>query len=122
MGEEKFTFHGQTTYINRPLNTVIHDFQNTYVRGDGSAADQINSALARLVELSLASADLPGSDKDDVVEAIHGVAEQVRDGKASRLSLKGTLDAIQSIVAKAADVAGPAITIINTILKLAGLG
>ena len=55
MSEEKFEFHGQTTYINRPSNTVIHDFQNNYMRGDGSTVDQINSELKRLIGLSLAA-------------------------------------------------------------------
>lgn len=121
MSEEKFEFHGQTTYINRPSNTVIHDFQNNYMRGDGSTVDQINSELKRLIELSLSSGELPEDDKEEVVAAIHSVAGQVRDGKANRLTLKGTLEAIQSIVGKAADVAGPAVTIIATVLKLAGI-
>jgi hypothetical protein len=122
MSEEKFVFQGQTTFINRPANTVIHDFQNNYIRGDGSTADQINLELKRLIELSLTSGDLPDNDKEEVVEAIHSVAGQVREGKANRITLKGTLEAIQSIVAKAADVAGPAIAIITTVLKLAGIG
>jgi len=122
MSDEKFLFCGQTTFINQPFNTVIRDFQNTYIRGDGSTADQINTELGRLVELSLGSGDLPDDDKEEVVRAIHATAEQVRDGKANRLTLKGTLDAVKAIVGKAADVAGPAMTIIATILKLAGIG
>ncbi len=121
MSDEKFIFQGQTTFINRPRETVIRDFQNTYLRGDGSRADEINDQLKRLIELSLASKDLPDSDKEEAVQAIHTVAEQVRDDKANRLTLKGTLEAIQSMVSKANDVAGPAIKIIGTVLSLAGM-
>jgi hypothetical protein len=118
---EQFVFKGQTTFINQPRDTVIRDFQNTYFRGDGSSADQINAELKKLVELSLSSKDLPDADREDAVEALHTVAEQVRDDKANRLTLKGTLDAVKGIVSKAADIAAPAIAIIGTVLKLAGL-
>ena len=57
-----------------------------------------------------------------MVQAIHVVAEQVRDDKSNRLTLKGGLEAVQTIVARAADVAGPAIGIIAAVLKLAGIG
>jgi hypothetical protein len=122
MSDEKFLFYGQTTFINQPFDSVIRDFQNTYIRGDGSTADEINVELKRLVELSLSSGELPDSDKEEVVRAIHSTAEQVRDGKANRLTLKGTLDAVKGIVEKAADVAGPAMAIIAAVFKLAGIG
>jgi hypothetical protein len=121
MSDEQFIFEGQTTFINKPRETVIRDFQNTYLRGDGSSADEINTQLEKLIELSLSSKDLPDADREETVQAIHAVAEQVRDDKVSRLSLKGTLEAVQGVVSKAADIAGPAIVIIGTVLKLAGL-
>jgi hypothetical protein len=121
--DTKLIIHGdRITFINQPSNTVIRDFQNTYMRGDGSTADQINAELKRLVELSLSSRDLPNDDKEGVVQAVHAIAEQVHDDKVTRLTFKGTLEEIKAIVVKASDIAGPALTIIAAVLKLAGFG
>ncbi len=121
--DTKLTIHGdRITFINQPSNTVIRDFQNTYMRGDGSTADQINAELKRLVELSLSSRDLSDDDKEGVVQAVHAIAEQVHDDKVPRLTFKGTLEEIKAIVVKASDIAGPALTIIAAVLKLAGFG
>jgi hypothetical protein len=122
MSKEKFVFHGQTTFINQPTDTVIRDFQNTYMRGDGSTSDEINAELKQLIELSLRSGDLPDEEKEEVVQAIDGLAGQIRDGKANPLTLRGTLEAVRAMVEKAADVAGPAVAIIAAVLKLAGIG
>lgn len=121
MSDEKFEFHGQTTFINKPSNTLIQDFQNRYLQGDGSRADQINENLRRLVELTLNSKDLPDEAKEEVVGAAHAVAEQVRDKKANAITLRGTLEAIKTTVVKAADIATPSIAIIEAILKIAGV-
>ena len=121
MGDE-FIFHDQATFINRPSDTIIRDFQNVYIRGDKSKADAINAELKRLVELSLSSRDLPDDDKEEVVQAVHAIAEQVRDDKVNRLTFKGALEAVKEIVVKASDVAGPAVAIIAAVLRLAGIG
>lgn len=121
MSGDEFVFRGQTTFINRPSRTVVQNFQNTYLRGDGSTADRINAEFTKLGELCLGSRELPEGDKEEVVGAIHAVAEQVRDDKSNRLTLQGTLQAIETIVSRAADVADPALAIITTIMALAGL-
>jgi hypothetical protein len=33
---DQFIFHGQTTFIDKPLNSVIQNFQNSYISGDNS--------------------------------------------------------------------------------------
>lgn len=121
MSDENFEFHGQTTFINKPSKTIIQNFQNNYLQGDGSEADQINRNLQNLIELTLDSKDLPDEDKEEVVGAAHAVAEQVRDKKANNITLRGTLEAIKTTVVKAADIAAPAIAIIEAILKIAGV-
>jgi gas vesicle protein len=118
---EKFIFQGQTTFINRPRETVIQDFQNTYITGDGSESDKINAELLRLVELVLNSKAMPDETKEDTVQAIHSVAEQIKEEKANKLTLKGTLQAIQEVVSQVTDIAVPALAIISTVLKLLGL-
>ena len=46
---DNFNFYGQTTFINRPVDTVIQDFQNTY----SSALGQ--GELSQLLRLVLSS-------------------------------------------------------------------
>lgn len=118
---EKFIFQGQTTFIDRPRDTVIQNFQNTYITGDNSDRDKVNQEILKLIDSILKSNALAKDTKEDAVQALHSVAEQVKEGKGNRLTLKGTLTAIQDVVSKAADIATPALAIISTILKLLGL-
>ncbi len=119
---EKFLFHGQTTFIDKPKNTVISNFQNTYITGNNPEKDKINTEILKLVELILTSNDLPDATKEEVAQALHTVAEQVKEEKGNKLTLKGTLQAVQEIVSKAADIAVPAMSIFTTVFKLIGLG
>jgi hypothetical protein len=118
---EKFVFHGQTTFIDKPRDTVIQNFQNTYLSGDGSDKDKACAQIKDLIELVLSSRDLPPDDKEEAVQALHSVAEQVKEQKGSRLSLKGTLHATAEVISKAADIAAPALGIITAVLKLLGV-
>lgn len=118
---DQFTFHGQTTFIDKPSHTVIRDFQNSYLSGE-AAKDEVVNELKRLVELLLSSKDLSPTVKEDAVQAVHDVADKVNNGSGSRLSVKATLEAIKGVVDKAADVAGPAIGVITSVLKLLGMG
>lgn len=118
---EKFVFHGQTTFIDQPRDTVIQNFQNTYVAGDNSDRDKVNLEIKKLVDLILSSNDLPKEEKEETVQALHSVAEQVKEQKGGKLTLKGTLKAVQEIVTKAADIAVPAVGIVTVVLKLLGL-
>lgn len=117
----KFTFHGQTTFIDKPRDTIIQDFQNSYITGDDSDRDKVNQEIIKLLELILSSKDLPKDEKEETIEAIHTVAEQVKEQKGNKLTIKGTLKAVQEIVTKAADIALPALGIITTVMKLLGL-
>jgi hypothetical protein len=117
---DQFTFHGQTTFIDKPKDTVIQDFQNTYVSGETGPSAEALTELKRLVELLLSSQDLPKENKEEAVQAVHSVAEQIKENKGGKLTLKGTLDAVRGVVEKAADIAGPAVAIISTVLKLIG--
>ena len=118
---EKFVFQGQTTFVNQPRSTVIQNFQNTYITGDGSDKDEINSQISRLVELVLESEALPNQEKEETTQALHSVAEQVKEEKVNRLTLKGTFDAVEKVISKAADIFSPAKSIIDSVLKLLGI-
>jgi hypothetical protein len=117
---DQFTFYGQTTFIDKPVNTVIQNFQNNYISNDGSDKDKINIELANLVKLILNSKDMEDPTKEQATEALHTVAEQVKEQKTNKITTKGTLDAIRDIIMKTADIATPALAIITTIFKLFG--
>lgn len=117
---DQFTFYGQTTFIDKPLNSVIQNFQNSYISGDGSDRDKVNAELADLIKLVLSSKSMSDSTKEEIVESVHSVAEQVKEQKVNRLTVKGILEAIKESVSKTADVAAPALAIIATVLKLLG--
>jgi hypothetical protein len=118
---ETFNFHGQTTFINRPVDTVIRDFQNQYVSGADEGTREILNQLEELIRLMLSSKDLQPDQAEDAVQAVHNVAEQIKGKKGSRLTLKGTLQAVQAVVSRAADIAGPAAAIVTAVLSLLAL-
>lgn len=119
---DKFVFHGQTTFIDKPKDTIIQNFQNTYIAGDNSEKDKINQEILKLVELVLESKSLLDDVKNETTQALHMMAEQIKDEKSNKLTVKGTLQVIQEIVSKTADIAMPGMAIIATIMKLLGLG
>ncbi len=86
---EKFVFHGQTTFIDQPKDSVIQNFQNTYIAGDNADTDQVNKEIKRLLELILNSQDLPKEEKEETVQALHTIAEQIKEQKGSKLGIKG---------------------------------
>lgn len=118
---ENFNFYGQTTFVNRPTSTVIRDFQNQY----GGAADpqlaQAYAQLAQLIELVLRSQQLPAPDKEEAVTAIHDAAGQLEDKSPDKSRLQTAFERIKGIVTKAADIAGPAVTLISSVVTLIGL-
>jgi tRNA C32,U32 (ribose-2'-O)-methylase TrmJ len=118
---EKFIFHGQTTFIDKPRDTVIQNFKNSYISGDNPKQDEINSQILKLIELMLGSKYMPNETKEEAVQALHSVAGQVKEQKANKLTLKGTLQAIEEVVKKAADIAVPALGILSSLFKLLGL-
>ena len=54
--KEKFVFHGQTTFIDQPRETIIQNFQNQFI-GSDPESDEVNLELKKLVELILKSSD-----------------------------------------------------------------
>ncbi|HYT45777.1 MAG TPA: hypothetical protein VEP90_25855 [Methylomirabilota bacterium] len=117
---DQFTFQGQTAFINKPVNSVIQDFQNSYISGDGSDRDKVNAELVNLIKLILTSKDMPDTTKEETVVALHSVAEQVKEQKTNKLTVKGTLEAVKEVVSKTADIATPALAIIAAVFKILG--
>lgn len=106
---ENFNFHGQTTFINRPVNTVITDFQNSH----GSDTD-----LAGLLRLVLTSEQLTDEQREQVAQLINEVAGELDTGTPDGGKTRKQLERIKTTVSKAADIATPALTIIAKVLEL----
>jgi hypothetical protein len=106
---ENFNFHAQTTFINRPINTVITDFQNSH----GTDTD-----LATLLQLVLTSEQLTDDQREQVAQLIHEVAGELDISTPDTSKTRNQLDRIKTTVSKAADIATPALTIIAKVLEL----
>lgn len=115
---EKFTFKGPTTFIHKPIDSVIQNFQNQYILDTDEQEASLNSELAKLLKLILDSKELEDKEKEEVAYTLHSIAGLIKEKKASRLTLKGTLQAIGRVVEKAADIAKPALEIISKIVSL----
>jgi hypothetical protein len=118
-GGDTFTFRGQnTTFINRPRDVVLSDFQNSYIKGDGSTADQVNEQLKALIGLIHDSKDLPDKDREETAQAVTNVAEQVKDNKANGLTVKGVMETVGKVLETAADIAPTAAGIVASVIKI----
>jgi hypothetical protein len=106
---ENFEFHGPTTFVNKPVDTVIQDFQNTH-------ANDAGQQLAALLRLILTSRDISEPDRVAAARLVGETAadEQVGDEAKSRLAKVGEL------VSRAADIAGPAARIVESVSKIFG--
>ena len=104
---ETFNFHGPTTFINRPVNSVIQDFQNAY--GTGAEADQ----LRELLRLVLTSTALPEPDRTRAAAAVDEAARELPHGRG----ILDRLKVVSEIVARASDIAAPAADIIGRLIR-----
>jgi hypothetical protein len=108
---ENFHFHGPTTFINRPVDTVIRDFQNTY----GSSSDEAVQ-LRELLRLVLSSTALPEADRERAATAVHDAARELPQGRG----VVDRLKVVSEIVARASDIAAPAADLIGRLLQVFG--
>ncbi|GAA3598919.1 hypothetical protein [Kribbella ginsengisoli] len=104
---ENFNFHGQTTFINRPVDTVITDFQNAHATG---------SDLTTLLRLVLTSDQLTDDQREQVAQLIDEVAGELNGPDVDKTRTK--LERIKTTVSKAADIATPALGIVAKVLEL----
>lgn len=72
---QNLTFTGPTTFINKPVNTVVRDFQNTYPGRHGDL-------LAELLSLALHDGDLLPEDRVELARRVVRLAEDVGSGRS----------------------------------------
>lgn len=104
----QLTFTGPTTLINKPVDTVITDFQNTHVSGDGAQ-------LADVLRLVLNSTDLAPEDKVDLARRITEAVAYLESGNADRRSARYVLRDIEIGAYRGEDIAGRVREIIRNI-------
>lgn len=127
MGGDNFQFvGGSTTFINRPRDTVIRDFQTTYVEGSAEANRAVLETLEELLRLVLTSSQLSDPDREEAAAALHDVAADVQEaGRETAGRIRRKLEQVKSIATAAADIARPAGELVSTALSLlhsAGVG
>jgi len=103
-------------------DVVGRDKNTKYNFGIDSESAKINSEILKLVKLLQDSKDISDENKKDATQALNSIADQVKENKGNKLTLKGTLTAVQDVVSKAADIAVPGLAIISTVFKLLRLG
>ncbi|MGW0994727.1 hypothetical protein ACWD5V_15725 [Streptomyces sp. NPDC002523] len=107
---ENFYFQGEnTTFINRPQDTVIRDFQNTYATT--ARADD----LIQLLRLVLASRDMAAPDRDTAAGVIHDLARLGTAPEPDLPAARTRLERLRTLLASGADIAQPALAILASL-------
>ncbi|MFI8001918.1 hypothetical protein [Streptomyces sp. NPDC086010] len=105
---ENFHFNGQnTTFINRPKDTVVQDFQNQH--GTTLCADD----LRQLLGLTLSSTELSDTERDEAAQAVHDLATLSGEPDVGAFRLRA--ERLRELLAGAADIAQPALALLATV-------
>ncbi|CCH29407.1 hypothetical protein ABZ816_39890 [Actinosynnema sp. NPDC047251] len=106
---ENFNFHGPTTFINKPQNTVVQDFQNTHNTVHGEQ-------LAELLRLVLSSKDLTDEEREETARLVEEAATAADTDEPAAVERR--LTRIGRIVSRAADIATPASVIVDSVSSM----
>ncbi|MFF2999468.1 hypothetical protein ACFVTC_33715 [Streptomyces sp. NPDC057950] len=107
---ENFYFQGEkTTFINRPQDTVIRDFQNTY--GTIQHADD----LIRLLQLVLVSRDMAATNRNAAASEIHDLARIGADPEPDLPAARTRIERLRALLSSGADIAQPALAILASL-------
>lgn len=108
---ENFHFHGQnTTFINRPVDTVVQDFQNQH--GTAPCHEELRS----LLRLTLSSTDLADAERDEAAAAVHDLARLTAEPEPDAPGVRLRAERLRQMLAGAADIAQPALAIIASVV------
>ncbi|MEV2244737.1 hypothetical protein [Streptomyces sp. NPDC049970] len=106
---ENFNFNGQnTTFVNRPRDTVVQDFQNQH--GTTLCADD----LRQLLGLTLSSTDLSDTERDEAAQAVHDLATLSGEPDVGAFRLRA--ERLRELLSGAADIAQPALALITSVV------
>ncbi|WP_435598209.1 hypothetical protein [Streptomyces anulatus] len=112
---ENFYFQGtHTTFINKPVDTVVRDFQNTYAQAPAQ------EDLARLLTLVLNSRDLPDTDREAAASAIHDLARITAEPEPDTATARTRLQQLRELLTASTDIAQPALAIVTSVAGMLG--
>ncbi|MFD6995083.1 hypothetical protein ACFWA5_02115 [Streptomyces mirabilis] len=112
---ENFYFQGEnTTFINRPRETVIQDFQNTYSSLPGG------DELTRLLQLILSSRDLSEADREEAAGTVHDLARLGTSTQPDVAAARTRMERLRELVTSSADIVQPALAIIASVATFFG--
>ncbi|WP_316785181.1 hypothetical protein [Streptomyces sasae] len=110
---ENFYFQGEnTTFINRPRDTVIQDFQNTH--GTATGADD----LTQLLRLVLSSRSMTAADREEAATTIHDLARIGSDPQPDAAATSTRMDRLRALLTSSADIAQPALALLTSLTAL----
>ncbi|WP_237532707.1 MULTISPECIES: hypothetical protein [unclassified Streptomyces] len=112
---ENFYFQGtHTTFINKPVDTVVRDFQNTYAQAPAQ------EDLARLLMLVLNSRDLPDADREEAAGAVHDLARITAEPEPDSATARTRLERLRELLIASNDIAQPALAIVTSVAGMLG--
>ncbi|EHM25240.1 hypothetical protein OG402_40425 [Streptomyces anulatus] len=112
---ENFYFQGaNTTFVNKPVDTVVRDFQNTYAQAPAQ------EDLARLLTLVLNSGDLPDADRDEAAGAVHDLARITAEPEPDNATARTRLQRLRELLTASTDIAQPALAIVTSVAGMLG--
>ncbi|WP_331735625.1 hypothetical protein OG333_37150 (plasmid) [Streptomyces anulatus] len=112
---ENFYFQGaNTTFINKPVDTVVRDFQNTYAQAPAQ------EDLARLLVLVLNSRDLSDADREEAAGAVHDLARITAEPEPDTATARTRLQRLRELLTAGADIAQPALAIVTSVAGMLG--
>ncbi|WP_405461875.1 hypothetical protein OG333_00325 [Streptomyces anulatus] len=112
---ENFYFQGaNTTFINKPVDTVVRDFQNTYAQAPAQ------EDLARLLMLVLNSRDLPDADREEAASAVHDLARITAEPEPDTATARTRLQRLRELLTAGTDIAQPALAIVTSVTCMLG--
>jgi hypothetical protein len=106
---ENITINGPTTFINKPINTVIKDFQNAHGSAHGTR-------LTEVLRLVLNSEGLPPEDRVELAKQVTEVARELDspDGN-TRYVIRYALSDIRYSASRDEDIARPVADLLASI-------
>ncbi|MEU7017186.1 hypothetical protein [Streptomyces sp. NPDC046385] len=107
---ENFYFQGtHTTFIHKPVDTVVRDFQHTY------AAAPARDELTHLLTLVLNSRDLPDADREEAADAVHDLARVTAEPEPDTAIARTRVQRLRELLVAGADIAQPALAIVASV-------
>jgi hypothetical protein len=111
---DNFNFYGTTNFVNRPVDTVISDFQNSY-GCEAKAAPE----LGELLRLVLTSEELSVIQKEEAAELVHQAAGEISASETEAVAtVPGKMERLKAIVSASTGIGTPIVELASKVIGL----